>query len=486
MPETGTNNTKEGIMAGIVSYGVHIPKFRLNREKFGEVWGSQAVRGEKAVANYDEDSCTMAVQSVIDCIGALPRNSIEGVFFATTTPNYPEKSGSNLIAAAVDFPHEARVADFTNSLTSGTNALASAIDAIKGGSSRNIIVTAADCRLGPAGSPSEQVFGDGAVAFLIGNENVIAEVNGMHSINEEVVNVWRSKDDIYVRTTEARFIYNHYINTMKAAINGLLKKHNLEVKDITRAIYNSPDPRSHNDLAKAMGFDPKTQVQDPLYTTIGDTGVATALMSLAAALENSKPGDKLLLANYGGGADAFLLTVTDEITKPAKRLGIKGNLEQRRELNSYEKFLVLQNRLVTDKARRPKEENANPVLMLRDRKAFLYLYASKCEECGTIQFPPQRVCVMCRTKDKRTDYRLSDKKGTIFTFSKDYISINPDPPTLVVVIDFEGGGRMVTRLTDCDPEDIQIGMPVEMTLRLFYNNDGILNYSWKARTSTSR
>jgi hydroxymethylglutaryl-CoA synthase len=472
-------------MAGIVTYGVHIPKFRLNREKFGEVWGSQAVRGERAVANYDEDSLTMAVQSVIDCIGTMPRDSIDGVFFATTTSPYLEKSGSNLIAAAADFPHETRTADFTNAMTSSTNALASALDAVKSGSSHSIVVTASDCRLGPANGTAEQLFGDGAAAFLIGNEHVIAEINGMFSISEEVVNMWRSHTDTFVRTTEVRFIYNHYIKTMKEAISGLLKEHNLEVKDITKAIFNSPDARSHTDLARAIGFDTKTQVQDPLFTTVGDTGVALTFIALAAALEDAKPGDKLLVASYGGGADAFLLTVTDEITKPINHLGVKGNLALRRELNSYEKFLILQDRLITEEARRPKEDNANPVLMLRDRKMFLYLYGSQCQECGTIQFPPQRICVFCRAKDKGVDYKFADKKGIIFTFSKDYISINPDPPTLVVVIDFDGGGRMVTRLTDCDEEDIQIGMPVEMTFRRFYNIDGILNYSWKAR-STSR
>jgi uncharacterized OB-fold protein len=78
-------------------------------------------------------------------------------------------------------------------------------------------------------------------------------------------------------------------------------------------------------------------------------------------------------------------------------------------------------------------------------------------------------------------YRLSDKIAKVFTFTKDYISLTLDPPTLEVVIDFEGGGRMVCALTDCDEGEIKIGMPVEMTFRRLYESGGITNYFWKAR-----
>ena len=51
-------------------------------------------------------------------------------------------------------------------------------------------------------------------------------------------------------------------------------------------------------MARSLGFDPKTQVQDPLLTTIGNTGTASPMLMLATALEEAKPGDKILLASY--------------------------------------------------------------------------------------------------------------------------------------------------------------------------------------------
>ena len=50
-------------MAGIISYGAYIPLYRLTRAEISKSWSGIPLRGEKAVANYDEDSITMAVES---------------------------------------------------------------------------------------------------------------------------------------------------------------------------------------------------------------------------------------------------------------------------------------------------------------------------------------------------------------------------------------------------------------------------------------
>jgi 3-hydroxy-3-methylglutaryl CoA synthase len=45
-------------MAGIVSYGAYIPLWRLARDAIAEAWGSGSIRGERSVANNDEDTIT--------------------------------------------------------------------------------------------------------------------------------------------------------------------------------------------------------------------------------------------------------------------------------------------------------------------------------------------------------------------------------------------------------------------------------------------
>ena len=49
------------------------------------------------------------------------------------------------------------------------------------------------------------------------------------------------------------------------------------------------------------------------------------------------------------------------------------------------------------------------------------------------------------------------------------------------MLDFEGGGRFASELTDVEPNELSIGQRVEMTFRRLYTADGIHNYFWKAR-----
>ena len=58
-------------------------------------------------------------------------------------------------------------------------------------------------------------------------------------------------------------------------------------------------------MAKKLGFAP-AQVQDALFGKMGNTGAAFCPMLLVAALEEAKPGDTILVASYGNGADILL------------------------------------------------------------------------------------------------------------------------------------------------------------------------------------
>ena len=107
-------------------------------------------------------------------------------------------------------------------------------------------------------------------------------------------------------------------------------------------------------------------------------------------------------------------------------------------------------------------------------------HGAKCLNCGTVQYPPQRVCVKCRSEDKFEPVRLSDKRGKVFTFSMDHVSSIIDYPIVIPVVDFEGGGRMECYMTDRIPEEVKIGMEVEMTFRRLFEREGIVNYFWKA------
>ncbi|MEM3463865.1 MAG: 3-oxoacyl-[acyl-carrier-protein] synthase III C-terminal domain-containing protein, partial [Candidatus Bathyarchaeia archaeon] len=285
-------------MVGISSYGVHIPIWRIRRELLG---GSP--QGERSVAGKDEDSLTMAVAAALDCIGNMQTDSIDGVFFASTTSPFKEKSVSATIAAVIGLHSDVFTADFSGSLRAGTGALKLAFDMVKSNSARQVLVTAADCRLGAPGSSLEQTFGDGAAALLIGKDGQIADLKFSTHVYDEIYDFWRRDVDLFVNSWEDRYVYScGYLRVVKETVSKLMNDAGLSAKELTKAALPIPDLRRGLELARSLGLDPKVQLQDPLMDTIGNTGTAQPLMLLAAALEQSNPGDKLLMASYGSGS----------------------------------------------------------------------------------------------------------------------------------------------------------------------------------------
>ena len=171
-------------MVGIISYGAYIPRYRMSRKAIFSAMGwlntatASVARGEKAVANHDEDSITMAVAAASDCLNGYLRDSIDGVSLSSTTAPYLERQNAAICAAALAMRPDIRTADFSTSLKSGTTALIYACDAVKAGDMCRLLVCAADCRQGKPGSSMEHTFGDGAAAILVGKGDVIAELKG--------------------------------------------------------------------------------------------------------------------------------------------------------------------------------------------------------------------------------------------------------------------------------------------------------------------
>ncbi|MDP2917467.1 MAG: OB-fold domain-containing protein, partial [Dehalococcoidia bacterium] len=260
-------------------------------------------------------------------------------------------------------------------------------------------------------------------------------------------------------------------------VSALLKRHKLAPKDFVRAVFCAPDARRHREMAGKLGLD-LAQVQEPMFGQVGDTGAAFSLILLAAALENMKAGDKLLLASYGSGADAFLLEGVKEL-KPWR--AVKSYVESKKVIKDYKKYLGWRELvdMVTGR-RRPETPTPSASAIWRERDKNIRLHGVKCRQCGTVQYPPQRVCVKCHARDDFESYRFSDRRAKLFTYTLDCASPTPEPPVGLAVIDFEGGGRMWVYLTDKDEDEIEIGMPLEMSFRKLFTAEGVHNYYWKA------
>ncbi len=475
-------------MVGIVSFGAYVPRYRLNRKTLTAAMGwfaGTGVAGEKAVANYDEDSVTMAVAAGFDSLKGVKKETLEALYMATTTAPYRERQDAGIVAAALDLKGDVRTADFTDSSKAGTAALIAGCDAVKGASAKSVMVCASDCRVAKPGSFEEGNYGDGAAAFVIGDSQVIAALGGNYSVSRDFTDRWRAEDDRFVHTAEDRWIRDEgYTKFPAEAIQGLFKKYNLSAKDFAKVIIPCLYVREHGAIGKSCGFKPE-QIQPEILTTVGDSGAAHSLMMLVAALEQAKPGDKILVASYGNGADAVFFEVTPEITKLAERRGMKKHLALKKDLPSYERFLAFRDNLLTEQGLRGENGPTLVTLLWRDRKEITALYGSKCRKCGTPQYPRQRICVNpdCGATDQMDEYCFADKKARLISYTADSLAFSVSPPEMYGVIDWEGGGRFLLDITDSEPESLKIDMPVEMTFRRRYADKahGIMGYFWKVK-----
>lgn len=467
-------------MLGIVSFGAYVPFNRLERGRIAEAAGIPSEPGEKAVANYDEDSVSMAVEASLDCLAGFSAGEVGSFFFATTTAPHLEKQSASTIAAALDTPVKTRTVDFTGSLRAGSGALLSGFDAVKAGAGR-VLVACSDCRPAAPQGQWEQIYGDGAAAFLLGDSGVIATLEGSRCQSAEIYSQWRAEGDRYTVSWEDRFFitqgYNRYV---KETVGSLLKERGLAPGDISKIVLYGPNPRYQMALAQSMGFG-LLQVQDSLFLSVGIAGCANVPMMLAAALEEAKPGDYILAATFGEGCDALLLRATENIGSLPARRGISGYTRSKKNTLSYNSYLKWRESLKTEPPRRPDPQRPSAPAMFRERRKKYAFFGSRCRACGTPQFPPQRVCVNCRAKDDMEDYSFVGKRAVVATYTIDHLTFSQDPPAVFAVVDFAGGGRMICEMTDCDTSKIEIGMEVEMTFRRLYQAGGISNYFWKAR-----
>lgn len=462
---------------GITSYGGYVPYLRMPLSAAMGGGKSDGPSPEKAVAYWDEDAVTMAVAAATACLKGIERSSVDAVVFASTSYAFKEKQAAAIVAKALDLRRDVLTTDLGDSLRSGTTALRAAADMVKAGSAERVLVAIGEIRQAAPRSALEANLGDGAAAFLVGRDEVAASLAAAHTVSDELIDVWRTEGDRFVHAWEDRFVVDHgYRANVGEVVKGLFEKTGLSVKDVTKAVLYGPDARSHAALVRELGLRPE-QAQDPLFGRVGNAGAAFTPLLLTAALEQARPGDRLLVVGYGDGADALVLEVGAPIEKLRDRRGVKWHLERRGELASYDKYLRFRNFVATEHDRRA-GAGISATVHFRERDQDVSLLALRCRECGTTQYPAQRVCFTCYAKDDFDKVRLSDKVGRVLSLTFDNFAGSPDPPLVATVTEVEGA-RLYIQMTDVNPREVKLDLPVELTFRKIHEAGGTPNYYWK-------
>ncbi|MFO7600110.1 MAG: SDR family NAD(P)-dependent oxidoreductase [Candidatus Desulfacyla sp.] len=478
-------------MIGITSYGGYIPRLRLDRMSIYQTmgWFAPAIvmvaQGERSFCNWDEDALTMAVAASKDCLSGQDKSGVDGLFLCSTTLPFADRLNAGVVQTALNLTERVHAADVTSSLRAGTTGLVEALSAVKSGDRKGVLVTATDKRLTKTAYFYEMWFGDGAASLLVGDTGVIAEYLGSYTITHDFVDHYRGVKHPYDYMWEERWVRDlGYSTIIPEAVTGLFQKLSITMEDVDRLVFPCFFKAEHRNIAKKLGAPPE-KVMDNLHEVCGETGAAHPLVMFVHALEEARPGDRILLAGFGQGCDALYFRVTDEILNLPARKGIRGSLADKKRTDNYAKFLKFRDLIQTEMGIRAEAPTQTAMTVLwRKRDMVTGLVGGKCTQCGTPQFPRMDICVnpKCRAVHTQEPYEFSNVPAYIKSFTGDLLAVSVDPPAIYGMVQFEGGGRLMADFSDCELADLRVGQQVNMSFRRRYTDRerGFSGYFWKA------
>jgi uncharacterized OB-fold protein len=92
------------------------------------------------------------------------------------------------------------------------------------------------------------------------------------------------------------------------------------------------------------------------------------------------------------------------------------------------------------------------------------LWFQRCGDCATKRFPPRAVCPACLSS--KTDWVRAGGRGTVYSFTVTHQNQAPgfreELPYVLAVVELAEGLRMMTNVVGCAPEDVRVGMAVEV------------------------
>lgn len=92
------------------------------------------------------------------------------------------------------------------------------------------------------------------------------------------------------------------------------------------------------------------------------------------------------------------------------------------------------------------------------------LVFQKCKDCGLLVHRPRPMCPRCNSMER--EWAPSTGKGVVYSWVN-FVYANAAYPGIkvpytVVVVEMAEGVRMISNLYDVKPEEVYVGMPVEV------------------------
>ena len=466
---------------GLLATSRYVPRLRLERSEVHaqNKWMAPGLKslakGRRAMANWDEDAITMAVEAARLVLATKASAQPTHLTLASTTLPFADRLNAGIVAEALGLRSDTIARDVTSSMRAGSIELRDAFE--RGGLDCRLLV-ASELRAARPASAQELVCGHGAAAALIGFGRPVAHFECAVSVQADFVDHFRETGQGYDYAWEERWVREQgYMVIAVDAIRACLRKAGVQPTDIARFAMPAPLAKVNEAVAKRVGIGAEALVPTA-SDNVGDIGCAQAIAMLDTAVRSAAPGALILVVSFGSGCDAILLRRTSH---PCAGVEPDDGVAE----TSYLKFLSFTGAVTPEWGMRAEMDTKTALSAAwRDHTRIAHFEGGRCRRCATVQFPATRLCVKpgCRAQDEMDPVSLVDVPARVMSHTSDFLAYTPHPPFQFGHVDFEGGGRVMMEFADTAEGELAVGLPLRMVYRIkdFDSKRGFRRYFWKA------
>ena len=334
-------------MVGIITYGAYIPRYRIKVEEIARVWGANAAEisgglgvHEKAVPDYDENTATFAVEAARAALARreVDVSEIKAVYVGSESHPYAVKPTAVTVGEAIGATPVMTAADYEFACKAGTAAIQTSMGLVASGMMKYAVAIGADTAQGAPGDALEYTAAAGGAAYIIGNDDPIAEINDTCSFTSDTPDFWRREGEDYPQHGGRFSGEPGYFKHVESAAKMMMERRGTRPSDYDYAVFHQPNAKFPQKAAKTLGFTAEQIKPGLLVPRLGNTYSGAVPLGLAAVLDIAKPGDRIFVTSYGSGAgsDSFDITVTDAILDKigrSKAPSVESMLEKKKYLD---------------------------------------------------------------------------------------------------------------------------------------------------------
>ncbi len=89
---------------------------------------------------------------------------------------------------------------------------------------------------------------------------------------------------------------------------------------------------------------------------------------------------------------------------------------------------------------------------------------TRCKQCGNVPWPPRTVCPNCFSDD--LEWVDLPKKARVYAHTTQWAGVPPgfETPLILAILEFDSGLKMLSKIVEAKPDQLEIGAEVEFTM----------------------